>query len=224
MVNTACFPVSYQDKYYKDVVAASSGGSDNSDSGLSKLAYVGGFVVGATSSRIEDIIVDDDGDSVNGVNGDGDGDGVGDVGDGVEQEKQKQKQKRKKKRIYIMTLGVFAAYRGRGIGTQLIQSILDYYYYHHHHSTTHSSSNNNNQNNDTDNSNKDEDSSSSSSSSSSLKDVVEISLHVHVNNDDAIHFYMSKFGFLKDPQQVNNYYNKRQIDPPHAIRLYKPLP
>lgn len=32
-----------------------------------------------------------------------------------------------KQRIYIMTLGVLAAYRGREIGTQLIQSILDYY-------------------------------------------------------------------------------------------------
>ena len=31
------------------------------------------------------------------------------------------------KRIYIMTLGVLAAYRGRTIGAQLIQSILDYY-------------------------------------------------------------------------------------------------
>eukprot|EP00934_Nitzschia_sp_Nitz4_P005566 Nitzschia sp. Nitz4//scaffold1_size375055//79153//79754//NITZ4_000231-RA/size375055-augustus-gene-0.708-mRNA-1//-1//CDS//3329540910//5556//frame0 len=32
-----------------------------------------------------------------------------------------------KKRLYIMTLAVLAAYRGRSIGTQLIQSILDHY-------------------------------------------------------------------------------------------------
>lgn len=32
-----------------------------------------------------------------------------------------------KSRMYIMTLGVLAAYRGRNVGTKLITSVLDYY-------------------------------------------------------------------------------------------------
>jgi ribosomal protein S18 acetylase RimI-like enzyme len=32
-----------------------------------------------------------------------------------------------RQRLYIMTLGVLAAYRGRNIGMQLIQSIFDHY-------------------------------------------------------------------------------------------------
>ena len=94
-----------------------------------------------------------------------------------------------KKRIYIMTLGVLAAYRGRTIGAQLIQSILDYF--------------ENHMGDDPD-----------------LKDVVEISLHVQISNDDAIKFYTQKFGFEKG-EMVENYY--RRIDPPHCYKLYKKL-
>ena len=80
----ACFPVQYQEKYYKDVV-------ERRDEGLCKFAYWNGFVVGAACARLENI-------------------------EGGERQ-----------RLYIMTLGVLAAYRGRNIGTQLIQSILDHY-------------------------------------------------------------------------------------------------
>ena len=84
-VNLACFPVQYQEKYYKDVV-------ERNNEGLCKYAFFSGYVVGAACARLETI------------------------------EKEGDRQ-----RLYIMTLGVLAAYRGRGIGTQLIQSILDHY-------------------------------------------------------------------------------------------------
>jgi N-alpha-acetyltransferase 50 len=83
-VNVACFPILYNDGFYKDVITG--GGSE----GLNKFAYWNGFVVGAVCARREQL-------------------GKG------------------RDRLYIMTLGVLAAYRGRQVGTQLIQSILDYY-------------------------------------------------------------------------------------------------
>jgi len=81
----ACFPVQYQESFYKEI-------STQKDEGLSKFAYYGGFVVGASCTRVET-----------------------------------QAKDTTKQRLYIMTLGVLAAYRGRTIGTQLIQSIMDHY-------------------------------------------------------------------------------------------------
>ena len=89
-VNLACFPVQYQETYYKEVV-------ERRDEGLCKFAYFNGFVVGAACARVENIPTTD-----------------GSAGD-------------HRQRIYIMTLGVLAAYRGRNIGQQLIQSIFDHY-------------------------------------------------------------------------------------------------
>lgn len=120
-VNLACFPVQYQETFYKDVV-------ERKDEGLCKFAYWNGFVVGAACARIEPIPEKE-------------------KETNSEQQQQQQqspppKQDNKKnkkggaaatpatpvkKRIYIMTLGVLAAYRGREIGTQLIQSIFDHY-------------------------------------------------------------------------------------------------
>lgn len=108
----SCFPVQYQETYYKDVV-------EKHDEGLCKFAYYNGFVVGAACSRLEDIPNVED-----------------DQVDGIDENSSSKKSSSKntstasgssKKRIYIMTLGVLAAYRGRQIGTQLIQSILDHY-------------------------------------------------------------------------------------------------
>jgi len=99
-VNLACFPVQYQEKYYKDV-------SESKGDGLCKFAYWNGFVVGAACARIEPINKND--------NSNGENSSDNNNGDSNE------------KRIYIMTLGVLAAYRGRTIGAQLIESILDYF-------------------------------------------------------------------------------------------------
>jgi ribosomal protein S18 acetylase RimI-like enzyme len=64
---------------------------------LNKFAYYKEFIVGAVCCRIEDV-----------------------------QDKKDCEEKKQKKRLYIMTLAVLAAYRGRGIGSKLLQSILDY--------------------------------------------------------------------------------------------------
>lgn len=100
-LNLACFPVHYQETYYNDVV-------EKHNEGLCKFAYWNGFVVGAACARVEPIppLPTPKEGTTNAEN---------------------QTPPTGKKRIYIMTLGVLAAYRGRTIGTQLIQSILDYY-------------------------------------------------------------------------------------------------
>ena len=84
-VNQACFPISYNDNFYKDVVS-------RRDEGLNKFAYYGGFVVGAVCTRMEPLPSD-----------------------------------ATRSQLYIMTLAVLAAYRGREVGTQLIESVLDHY-------------------------------------------------------------------------------------------------
>jgi N-alpha-acetyltransferase 50 len=164
-VNLACFPVQYQETYYKDVV-------ERHDEGLCKFAYWNGFVVGAACARLEDLPEEKE----------------EAVKEDSSNKKKKDASSPTKKRIYIMTLGVLAAYRGMEIGTQLIQSIFDHY-----------------------EENKEND---------EYKDVVEISLHVQISNDDAIKFYITRFGFEKG-ELVENYY--RRIDPPHCYKLYKKL-
>jgi len=122
-VNLACFPIQYQEKYYKDV-SASKG------DGLCKFAYWNGFVVGAACARIEPINSNNSGESDD-EDEDDKNDNKNDTSkkeNGDDNEKKGDDEDDKsEKRIYIMTLGVLAAYRGRTIGAQLIQSILDHF-------------------------------------------------------------------------------------------------
>jgi len=99
----------------------------------------------------------------------------------------------KQHRLYIMTLAVLAAYRGRGIGSELFRTVLEYC------------------------------SERQSAQLSAKDDRVVISkivLHVQVSNRDAIRFYTERFGFVQG-ELVENYY--RRVDPPHCYLLYKQL-
>lgn len=78
-LNTVVFPVSYNDKFYKDVLEAGE---------LAKLAYYNDIVVGAVCCRV-------------------------DCNEGL-------------RRLYIMTLGCLYPYRRLGIGTMMVQHVLNY--------------------------------------------------------------------------------------------------
>lgn len=112
-----------------------------------------------------------------------------------------------KRRLYIMTLAVLAAYRGRGIGSELLQSVLDYCDQQQQQQSAQIATATGG-------------SSGTTAPSPSIPTISEIVLHVHVSNEDAIRFYTEKFGFVKG-ELVENYY--RRIDPPHCYLLYKTL-
>ncbi|XP_033126024.1 probable N-acetyltransferase san [Anneissia japonica] len=79
-LNQVVFPVSYNDKFYKDVLDVGE---------LAKLAYYNDIVVGAVCCRID---ISEEG----------------------------------SRRLYIMTLGCLAPYRRLGIGTVMLNHVLDY--------------------------------------------------------------------------------------------------
>lgn len=152
------------------------------DEDLCKFAYHNGFVVGEICARIEPLPSET-------------------AGTTATADDDKRNGSSGRKRIYIMTLGVLAAYRGRRIGSKLVQSILDHY---------------------------EKEVSAASSGETSAQGsgggkyalVDEIVLHVQISNTDAMKFYVDGFGFEKG-EMVENYY--KRIDPPHCYILRKKM-
>ncbi|KAF7992306.1 hypothetical protein HCN44_001631 [Aphidius gifuensis] len=79
LLNQVVFPVSYNEKFYKDVLEAGE---------LAKLAYYNDIVVGAVCCRVDT--------------------------------------SENSRRLYIMTLGCLSPYRRLGIGTVMVQHVLNY--------------------------------------------------------------------------------------------------
>ncbi|XP_007889985.1 N-alpha-acetyltransferase 50 [Callorhinchus milii] len=77
-LNQVIFPVSYNDKFYKDVLEVGE---------LAKLAYFNDISVGAVCCRVD--------------------------------------HSQNQKRLYIMTLGCLAPYRRQGIGTKMLNHVLN---------------------------------------------------------------------------------------------------
>jgi ribosomal protein S18 acetylase RimI-like enzyme len=158
---------------------------------LCKYAYYHGFVIGSICTRIEPIPLS----SSTSTFSDGSVPGA-EMSSPTTESTKTMNVSSNKKRIYIMTLGVLAAYRGYGVGEQLVQSILDYY-------------------------EQGRDRSFQGPDVQDLAQVEEISLHVHTSNLDAMRFYVDKFGFQKG-DLIKNYYTQR-IEPPDCFVLYKKL-
>lgn len=167
-INRATFPVKYDDNFYKGIL-------EQQNAGLNKFAYYRDKVVGAVCSRIEPIS--------NSGDFDNDRDHCEDGGGSLSSY-----------RVYIMTLAVLAAYRGRGIGSEMLRTVLEYC----NRRPTYRGD----------------------GEVDRLVVVSEIFLHVQICNHDAIRFYTERFDF-EQGEMVENYY--RRINPPHCFLLSKKL-
>ena len=183
-MNKATFPVQYDEKFYLNILK-------EQNVGLNKFAYHKDTIVGALCSRIEEsqptTIIDAAAAA------------AGTDTTTTTNSTQQRKPATVTYRVYIMTLAVLAAYRGHGIGSELLRTVLDYCQQQQQQQQQ-----------------------QQPGDDGSVKVVVvsEVVLHVQISNHDAIRFYMEKFDFERGAL-VENYY--RRIDPPHCYLLYKKL-
>ncbi len=101
LLNDTTFPVRYNDKFYLEVLQTLPA--------FTKYAYHQGMIVGAICCRLEEEKPQP----------------PPPEGAEAQQQDNGMESKRRKQKLYIMTLGVLAAYRGRGIGTKLLESVLE---------------------------------------------------------------------------------------------------
>lgn len=193
-INNAIFPIKYDDRVYRDVLACGE---------LSLLAYL------SSSTRRDSLNVEDSRDkekeqkegatstSHRGGRSVLDGtnlwNGTTDRYDMLEQRRQcalppiggiacRLEQSPSGPKLYIISLGVLAPYRRMGVGSKLLDKCLRFV-------------------------------------STVLPEVTEAALHVHTGNVEAINFYR-KFGFVEE-EVIRGYY--KRLVPPDASLLRKQL-